>query len=189
VAHTAGDIMATIVSRCQQLKFRPVSKPEIAAWLMARDVPADHAHMCAAWSDGLPGMADYYATNSEAVELLNQRLDEFIELPSKSLPEGFKWAEEWAKTFRGGGQADVYAGLLLWQRIWRDVLWLTTNAAPDAITWVNRSAELQRMARGVSTQECAGFLKELAQAVRQLRENANPQLVFEHLFLTLPNRK
>jgi len=48
---------------------------------------------------------------------------------------------------------------------------------------------LARTARGVTADECALFLREIAKAVRQLRENTNPQLVFEHLFLVLPNRK
>jgi hypothetical protein len=109
-------------------------------------------------------------------------------LPRKSLNEGFKWAEEWSKTFRAGGQREVYDFLLLWQRWWRDVL-LVTTAAHHNLTWVNRSDEIARVARGVSIAECAMFLREIVRAIRQLRENTNPQLVFEHLFLVLPNRK
>ena len=188
VAHTAGDIMPTIVSRCQRIKLRGVPRAQIVTWLVAQGVDATHAQYCAAWSDGLPGMADFYAHNQDAVDQLNQRIDEFVELPRKSLNEGFKWAEEWAKTFRAGGQREVYDFLLLWQRWWRDLL-LVATAANQHLTWVNRADDLARVARGVSADECAGFLREIAKAVRQLRENTNPQLVFEHLFLVLPNRK
>jgi hypothetical protein len=46
-----------------------------------------------------------------------------------------------------------------------------------------------RVARGTGVEAAALFLHDLALATKQLRENANPQLVLEHLVLRLPDRR
>ena len=159
VAHTAGDVMATIVSRCQSIKLRPVAREAITHWLQ-----------------------------TQGVERLHDQLDELLALSTQPLNECFKWVEERNKAFRAGEQSDVYDTLTLWQRWWRDVL-VTAAGLPDAITWVDRHAEVVRVARGTGVVAAAQFVRLLIQAVRQLRENTNPQLVFEHLILHLPDRR
>ena len=109
-------------------------------------------------------------------------------MSQRPLVECFKWVEEQGKAFRGGEQAAVYDTLLLWQRWWRDVL-VVAAGVPDAITWVNRHADVTRVARGTGVVPAAAFVRRLVLAVRQLRENANPQLVFEQLILQLPDRQ
>lgn len=188
IAHTAGDVMATIVSRCQAVKLRPVSRDVIIPWLIAQDIADSDAVMYAAWSEGLPGLAQHYAVNIDAASLLQQQLDELVSLSQRPLVECFKWVEEQGKAFRGGEQAAVYNTLLLWQRWWRDVL-VVAAGVPDAITWVNRQTEVTRVARGTGVVPAAAFVRRLVLAVRQLRENANPQLVFEQLILQLPDRQ
>jgi DNA polymerase-3 subunit delta' len=188
IAHTAGDVMATIVSRCQAIKLRPVARDAIAPWLMTQGVSESDAVTYAAWSEGLPGLAHQYAHNPEAAGQLQAQLDELLSLSQRPLVECFKWVEEQGKAFRGGEQAAVYDTLLLWQRWWRDVL-VVAAGVPDAITWVNRQADVTRVARGTGVVPAAAFVRRLVLAVRQLRENANPQLVFEQLILQLPDRQ
>lgn len=188
IAHTAGDVMATIVSRCQAIKLRPVARDVIAPWLMAQGVTQSEAVTYAAWSEGLPGLAHHYAHNPEAAGQLQAQLDELLALSQRPLVECFQWVEEQGKAFRGGEQAAVYDTLLLWQRWWRDVL-VVAAGVPDAITWVNRQADVTRVARGTGVVPAATFVRRLVLAVRQLRENANPQLVFEQLILQLPDRQ
>lgn len=188
VAHTAGDVMATIVSRCQAIKLRPVARDEITAWLVAHGSDHTAAQTYAAWSEGLPGLAHHYAVNPDAATHLQQQLDELLSLSTRPLHECFKWVEERNKAFRGGEQSDVYETLTLWQRWWRDVL-VTAAGLPDAVTWIDRHADIVRIARGTGVLPAAQFVRMLTQAVRQLRENANPQLVFEHLILHLPDRR
>lgn len=188
IAHTAGDVMATIVSRCQAIKLRSVARTTIVPWLIAQGVTDSDAATYAAWSEGLPGLAHQYAHNPEAAGQLQQQLDELLSLSQRPLVDCFKWVEAQGKAFRGGEQAAVYATLWLWQRWWRDVL-VVAAGAPDAITWVNRHADVTRVARGTGVVPAAVFVRRLVLAVRQLRENANPQLVFEQLILQLPDRQ
>ncbi len=188
LAHTAGDIMATIVSRCQQLKLRPVPRSTIATWLYQQQVSQHEADLYAAWSDGLPGLAWQYSQNPEIVTQQHQQLDELLSLSTRPLHEAFKWAEEQAKAFRGGEQATVYATLALWQRWWRDVL-MVAAGLPDQVVWLDRQADLTRVARGTGVVLAADVVRRLTYATRQLRENANPSLVFEQLILQLPDRQ
>ena len=188
VAHTAGDVMATIVSRCQSIKLRPVAREAITHWLQTQGVAIDDARTFASWSEGLPGLAHHYATNPDAAQRLHDQLDELLALSTQPLHECFKWVEARNKAFRDGEQSSVYETLTLWQRWWRDVL-VTAAGLPDAITWVDRQADIVRVARGTGVVAAAQFVRLLIQAVRQLRENTNPQLVFEHLILHLPDRR
>jgi DNA polymerase-3 subunit delta' len=188
VAHTAGDVMATIVSRCQRIKLRPVERPAIADWLVAQSYDAQDAERCAAWSDGMPGLALRYAANPDESIAIQQQIDELLGLSQRSFSECVKWVEERNKAFRAGEQNDIYAMLTLWQRWWRDVL-VTAAGTHGQLTWVDRQADVVRVARGTGVEAAALFLHDLALATKQLRENANPQLVLEHLVLRLPDRR
>ena len=188
LAHTAGDVMATIVSRCQRIKLRPVERTDIRDWLTGQSYALADAERCAAWSDGLPGLALAYAANPADTEAIRQQLDELIGLSQLSFTECVKWVEERNKAFRAGEQNDIYAMLTLWQRWWRDVL-VTAAGTPSQLTWIDRQTDLVRVARGTGVEAAAQFLQVLALAIKQLRENANPQLVLEHVVLQIPDRR
>lgn len=187
-AHTAGDVMATIVSRCQRIKLRPVAQSEIAAWLESQGGAAEVARSAAAWSDGLPGIAQAYANDEATRTATNQTLDELLHLSTAPFHECVKWVEERNKAFRGGEQHEVYGMLTLWQRWWRDVL-ITAAGSSDQLTWVDRATEVRRVARGTGVVAAVTFLRLLQRAAVQLRENANPQLVLEHVVLHIPDRQ
>jgi DNA polymerase-3 subunit delta' len=188
LAHTAGDVMATIVSRCQRIKLRPVERTDIRDWLTGQSYALADAERCAAWSDGLPGLALTYAANPADTDAIRQQLDELIGLSQLSFTDCVKWVEERNKAFRAGEQNDIYAMLTLWQRWWRDVL-VTAAGTPSQLTWIDRQTDLVRVARGTGVEAAAQFLQVLALAIKQLRENANPQLVLEHVVLQIPDRR
>ena len=187
-AHTAGDVMATIVSRCQRIKLRPVAQPEIVAWLTTQAIDPAVAAQAAAWSEGLPGVAYAFAHDEATRSNAQQHLDTLLALSHAPFHECVKWVEECNKAFRGGEQHEVYALLTLWQRWWRDVL-ITAAGSSDQLTWVDRSAEVRRVARGTGVVQAVAFLRVLQRAAQQLRENANPQLVLEYVVLHIPDRQ
>jgi DNA polymerase-3 subunit delta' len=136
----------------------------------------------------MPGLALRYAANPDESIAIQQQIDELLGLSQRSFSECVKWVEERNKAFRAGEQNDIYAMLTLWQRWWRDVL-VTAAGTHGQLTWVDRQADVVRVARGTGVEAAALFLHDLALATKQLRENANPQLVLEHLVLRLPDRR
>lgn len=187
VANTSGDLLQTIVSRCQPIKLRPVPRTQIAAALRERcNLAPAEADLLAAWSNGRPGWALRMVDTPDELEAQRNQLDHLLDLAGKPRSATFRWAEEQAKAYRGGEQASVFAALELWQGWWRDVLLVAANC-PDQITHVDRRAELERLARRCQVAEVHAFINRISATARQLRENANPQLAIENLVLHMPH--
>jgi DNA polymerase-3 subunit delta' len=189
VANTAGDLLPTIVSRCQPLKLRPVPRAQIAAALRARyGLPDGDADLLAAWSGGRVGWALRMAEAPQEREAQVAQLEALIALATQPRDAGFRWAEERAKEYRAGDQALVFAALELWQSWWRDVL-LTAAGCTEAIVHVDRRDELAQAAARYPIPQVHTFITRLGAAAQQLRDNANPQLVLENLVLHIPGRE
>jgi DNA polymerase-3 subunit delta' len=186
VANTAGDLMPTIVSRCQPLKLRPVPRAELDAALRERyNVEPGDASLLVAWSGGRAGWAIRMITSPEELEARQEQLAALVALHTQPRGDGFRWAEERAKEYRGGEQATVFALLELWQSWWRDVL-LVAAGCPEAIVHIDRRADLQRDAGRYRISDIHAFIGRIDAAARQLRENVNPQLALENVLLHLP---
>lgn len=186
VANTSGDLLPTIVSRCQPLKLRPVPRPQIAEALRARyNLAASDAELLAAWSGGRVGWAFHMVEAPEELEARQTQLDALVELTVQGRGESFRWAEERAKEYRSGEQAAVFALLDLWQSWWRDIM-LTAAGCPEQIMHVDRRDDLARAAARYRLADLHAFVARLDATARQLRENVNPQLALENVFLHLP---
>lgn len=185
LAHGAGDLLPTIVSRCRILRLRPVSRSAIAAGLQAcYGIAAEDAATLAAWSAGRFGWAVTATENPELIEQQQTFLDTLADLRSRGRVERLKWAEERAKDYRSD-QPAVLEWLLLWQTWWRDVLLIATDCA-SAITYPDRRAELGAVAGHVPLDRIYDFLRRIDQTREQLADNVNPQLALENLALHMP---
>jgi DNA polymerase-3 subunit delta' len=188
IAQGAGDLLPTIVSRCRVLRLRPLARKAVAEALQQRyNVAAGDAALVAAWSAGRIGWAFRAVEQPDLLEQQQQRLDVLIRLGVASRVERLRWAEERAKEYRGE-HAVAVEWLRLWQSWWRDVLLLRSGNA-DAITHLDRQAELDAIAQGLSLAQVQQFLVQLDATRQQLAENVNPQLAFENVTLHIPTVK
>lgn len=186
VAHTAGDLLPTIMSRCQALKLRPAPRGSIVAALRAqRGVAAEQAERLAAWSGGRVGWALQMLAAPAELEARQAQLDELLAMQQQPRGAGFRWAEECAKAYRSGEQASVFAAIELWQSWWRDVL-LAAAGCPEQIAHTDRRDAIVAAARRHPLPQVAAFVARLGDTARQLRENVNPQLALENTLLHLP---
>jgi DNA polymerase III subunit delta' len=187
VANTAGDLLPTIVSRCQPLKLRPIPRAVVAVALREHYQLAEYdANLVAAWSGGRVGWALRMVDAPDELVARQAQLDALVELHSQPHAVGFRWAEERAKEYRGGEQAAVFATLELWQSWWRDVL-LAAAGCPEQIAHIDRSEQIAQAARHYRLAEIHAFITRLDATAKQLRENVNPQLALENTLLHLPN--
>lgn len=186
VANSGGDLLPTVASRCQSIKLRPVPRAQVAEALVERaNIAAEDARLLAAWSGGRLGWALEMVARPDELEARQHQLDALIALPTQGRAAALRWAEERAKEYRGGSQHAAFAALELWQSWWRDVL-LTAAHCDDALTHIDRREELHAAARRAPLADLHRFITDLGAATTQLRENVNPQLVFEHIVLHLP---
>ncbi len=187
VANTAGDLMPTIVSRCQPLKLRPIPRAVVAAALRERYQLAEYdADLIAAWSGGRVGWALRMVDSPDDLAARQAQLDALLDLHGQPHAAGFRWAEERAKEYRGGEQAAVFAALELWQSWWRDVM-LAAAGCPEQIAHIDRSEQIGQAARRYRLADIHAFITRLNATAKQLRENVNPQLALENALLHLPS--
>jgi DNA polymerase-3 subunit delta' len=186
VAHGAGDLLATIVSRCRVLRLRPLPRVTVATTLQENyGLAADDAALVAAWSGGRIGWAISAVEDPELLEQQQQRLDVLVQLGSTSPLERMRWAEDRAKEYRGGEHGTAIEWLRLWQSWWRDVL-LVRSGNSQVITHLDRKADLEALAQRLPTEQVQRFLQQLDTVREQLADNVNPQLAFENVALHVP---
>lgn len=185
LAHGAGDLLATITSRCHTLKLRPLPRSHVSQALVERwnVAPAD-AETVAAWSGGRMGWAVTVAQSPDLLNARAEQLDALVELSSQPLIERFKWAETASKSYKGGEKDGLFDLLDLWQVWWRDVLLVATGADAGVVNVDRRDqlAALQRTPLPVIHR----VIRSINEAATQIRENVGPQLALEHVVLHLP---
>jgi DNA polymerase III subunit delta' len=181
----SATLLPTIVSRCRSLRLRTVPRARIIGALQARGADPARAELLAALSGGRIGWAVARLNDPDELRRREEQLTVLQQLAGADRSSGLRWAEQRSKEYRAGDQALVFDWLLLWQSWWRDVL-LTAVDAGDAVVNVDQRALLAAVARSVPPAVAAAYLQRLNLAVRQLRENTNPQLVLESLTFHLP---
>ncbi|NCC35049.1 MAG: DNA polymerase III subunit delta', partial [Chloroflexia bacterium] len=139
----------------------------------------------AAWSGGRLGWAIQMLAQPEAIAHRDEQLESLLALPQQGVSAGLRWAEQRAKEYRSGEQATVFAWLDLWQSWWRDVL-LVAAGCPESVINLDRQEHLAQAARRYDAHQAYTMVAKINQAVQQLRENGNPQLVLESIVLQLP---
>ncbi|WP_129677015.1 DNA polymerase III subunit delta' [Candidatus Chloroploca sp. Khr17] len=179
------NLLPTIVSRCRVLRLRPLPRREVATALEARGIASDEAATLAAWSGGRIGWAIQMLAQPEAIAQRDEQLESLLALSQQGVSAGLRWAEQRAKEYRTGEQATVFAWLDLWQSWWRDVLLVAAGCAESVIN-LDRQEHLAQAARRYDARQAYTMVAKINQAVQQLRENGNPQLVLESVVLQLP---
>jgi DNA polymerase III subunit delta' len=185
VANTAGDLLPTIVSRCQPIKLRPIGRAALAEALQGRGLPSGDAQLLAAWSQGRPGWALRMVESPDDLEARQSLLDELAALGEQKRHQRLRWAEEQTKLFRAGEQEAVYATLEIWQSWWRDIL-MVAAGCPEAITHIDRRVDLERIAKNHTPGDIRAMLRRISAAAQQMRENVNPQLAIESVLIHIP---
>lgn len=188
VANSA-DLLQTIVSRCQNIRLRPLPRWQIDAVLRERyGLEAPDAALLAAWSDGHIGWALRMLESPEELQQRSEHLAGLRKLATQPYGLAFRWAEERGKEYRGGDQLRVFSWLELWQSWWRDVL-LVAAGCPEYICNIDCRSNIEAEAHRYTMSEIYQFINRINQAVQQLRDNVNPQLALENLILHLPGRR
>ncbi len=189
VAHTAGSLLPTIVSRCQLLRLRPLPRVQAAAALREKyNLASGDAELLAAWSGGRIGWALRMIDAPDELAARQDQLAELLALADQPLAARLRWAEERAKAYRAGDQTAVFETLDLWQSWWRDVL-LTAAGCPQAVVHIDRRHDLTAAAAQYAIPDLHAFVSGISLAAQRLRENVNPQLALEGVVLAMPERQ
>jgi DNA polymerase-3 subunit delta' len=181
----AGTLLPTLVSRCQTLELRPVSRSLISRELQAGyNADVATADEIARLSEGKLGWALNAISSPAELEGLERHLGA-IETVVRSGPmERFACAANLASSF-GRNRDSVHQELAVWLSWWRDVL-LAKEGVHGPVTHLSRLETFQAVADALSTAEVAGAINAVQDTMRYLDRNVNPRLALEALMLSLP---
>ena len=171
----------TVVSRCQRLDLRPVSRPQIEAALQAQGIAREKARLLARLSGGRVGWALDAAGDEDMLEQRRQGLEDLARLLAADRVERLEYAH------RAGRDAAACREMIeLWAAWWRDLLVLHARGE-DHLLNVDRADELRSGAGRSTMSEARSMLANLQAAAAQLEANVNTRLAMEGLLLKLPH--
>lgn len=177
-------LLATVRSRCQRLRFGPLSAAEVADVLI-RDrgvAPAD-AHAAAAAADGSVGraLAGSAADANDARDVAARLLQSAATStdPRRRL-DGAK-----VLVAGGGDRDDVSRRLLALSSLIRDMGLLLSRADDRALANVDLRPQLQALVRSYDADRTIRAFDTVDCALSALDRNASPKIVADWLALTL----
>jgi DNA polymerase-3 subunit delta' len=180
-----GQMLSTILSRCQVVELHPVAAPVIEKALVEKwEVDAEKAKRLSRFCNGSIGWALMANTDESVVEGRSEIVDKIVELATSSISDRFAYAAQQA-TFFGQDKEAVFDNLSLWTGWWRDIL-LVKQGCVDLISNIDRMDVLEKLSGQYDVGQIAGFIQGLDLAVRNLHRNANPRLALEILILDIP---
>ncbi|HEY88990.1 MAG TPA: DNA polymerase III subunit delta' [Thermoflexia bacterium] len=181
LATDAELLLPTIVSRSFQIPLRPLSRPEIAAGLVAQqEISPEEAQRLARLSGGRVGGAIRAFQQPEFLQQQLETMQLLFRVLRSDLPTRFDLAQELARDDRL-----VRETLEHWQAGWRDILLLQTGNGSQIIHLEDRAA-LEEIAAEVTLTTITQILHHLTKAQDDLYRNANTRLLVESLFLKFP---
>ncbi len=185
LATSDAEILPTIRSRCQVMRFGRVATQEIAAQLARSGTAKEKALLYARLSAGLPGKAISYAEDPKSLDALFSLRDTLLHFPELSVAERFATIEKRipAKTsFQEAGDRAI-AMLDLSAELIRDALLIAAGRS-DAITHIDARDSIAVWANAAGTKKLAAAAEEIAETRRLIDANVNPRTALERFVLS-----
>jgi DNA polymerase-3 subunit delta' len=178
---------ATIVSRCQRVELAPLGTAEVETALVERwGTESDKAELLSRLANGCLGWAVSAARDEQLLQQRAEALDRLLDITEAGYEARFQYVSQLASRFSQNRTA-VREILDLWLEWWHDLL-LVKVGCGDAVTNIDRSAQLASVAAGYTLNQIRVFIDSIRAAVEQLLLNANPQLALEVLMLSIPGK-
>jgi DNA polymerase-3 subunit delta' len=178
---------ATIVSRCQRIELAPLGTAEVETALIERwGTEPDKAELLSRLANGCLGWAVSAARDEQLLQQRAEALDRLLDITEAGYEARFQYVSQLASRFSQNRTA-VGEILDLWLEWWHDLL-LVKVGCSDAVTNIDRSAQLASTAAGYTLNQIRALIDNIRAAVEQLRLNANPQLALEVLMLSIPGK-
>lgn len=201
-APTPGQVLPTIRSRCQTVRFGLAPPAEIEAGLRARGADPETARTLSRACRGLPGVALAWLESPALLERRGRVLEIFaraLRAQHRGQPAlgvlAFRLAEELARLAADAREADPgpkrpakqYHDELLEtsQAYLRDLLLLRQQGDPELAHNQDRLAELQELADGAGAPRSLTDLRTVREAQELLEHNVAPALLLERMFWAL----
>lgn len=179
--HTS-DLLPTIVSRCQHIRFNPISSQILVEMLVQRQgLPPNEAVILATLSNGSFARAIAMTTAKNQVGLINLRnwlIEEVDALASRPISLLLAFAAKLSKN-----KAMVPESLEMIKSYLRDLV--ICKYYPEKIINQDLSQKIQSMSPKITVASLLAKIKEIQTAQQNIQANANLRLTLETLVMRL----
>jgi DNA polymerase-3 subunit delta' len=173
-------LLPTIQSRCQVLKFLPITKDEIYEYLLSQGANRSEAKELAGLAQGRPTVAMHYYFEREELLELKRENQNLLGLFESNATQRFKSVGALLEK----NDTDDKAMALL-QRLTllvRDLI-LVNSYNQDFLTNIYLEDELQRVAKRYSLDKLKSIAEEIEKTGQYIRQNVSPRFALENLVL------
>ncbi len=173
--------LPTIISRCVNLKLKPLQDKQVKTYLMEKmQIPDYQAEICTAFARGNLGKACSLALSEDFSQIRNHALylvKHVKEMDVYEIIDNVKSVSEFKIRIQ-----DYLDLLMVW---YRDVLLFKATRQADAMIFSDEIGEISVDASKRSYEGLEVILKALEKAKLRLNANVNFDLTMELLFLTI----
>lgn len=175
-------LLPTIRSRCQMIRFSPVSSPEIERHLLEnRLAKGSEAQLRARVATGSLGRS----VTGGFDDYVEQRDEMFAVLKALALDDRIQLLRS-AEEFNSAQHKDDYETRLdILESLIRDAWMLSLQAAPESIINVDLLKELTKISELVDSRRAAGWISRIEEMREQLIVNINRRAATDALLLTM----
>ncbi len=178
LANIASALPETILSRCQEIKFRAVKKQEIENYLLTEGCDKKEAGIISRLSLGRPGVAINLFKKKLTGSFSRQELVEFLNLLNKPYPERCKFIENIIKE-----EVPLLKLLDKWLNWFRDLFFIK-KGIKDLIVDIENYHLLEKEGSHYQEEDLVKIIKQIQKTQRFLSTtNVNPRLALEVLVL------
>lgn len=185
LADQVEGLLPTILSRCQILRLKKVSREGIASLLERRyNLSPDQAHLLAALSDGRVGRALELAGDEDYMELRREVLQRVEALGEADIIGVFNLVPFFAD--HKDQQLEKLEILEWWFRdlyLWKEMGDVTLIVNQDAKELLEKQADL------FTSSTVQDIIKRIEEAKKQLGSSVNSQFIMENLLLNIMEGK
>lgn len=179
ISNQSAALPVTILSRCQQLQFHPLT-PEIIRQVLQEKYPEKQSRigLVSALAKGSLATAEDILNNEEFTQARTDLYDLLSRLSKSSPAEIILWCEQWDKN-----RKMVTALIELCQLWYHDTLLLNTTKKQTLLINQDYLAVLQQLY--LAPQQALAILAACQTANRQVENNTTPRLVLNVLLLKI----
>jgi len=187
LASNQSGVLPTIISRCQIIRFKPISDTFLEKILIEKyEVDRDRAQLLSRLADGCPGYAIEALTDDTVFSRRTNIVEELINLIDSNVDERFNYISKLDSKFRNVEWKNT-AELLIntWLSCWHDMILIKNNCV-ESITNIDFKTALENFSEKLDINEIKDFIKRMNGSLDLISKNANIRLVLEVLMLNMP---
>lgn len=191
-ADTAENLLPTIVSRCEQIRLRPLAVEDLSDCLAGRlSLPTEEAKTLARISGGRPGIAINLFGDENLSANRREWTEALLSLLYDNLAKRFAFVEHTVKLKNPSREERdllrmrLREGFIFWQSLWRDVMLHAAGMGVE-IANVDYRPQIERLSSQVTEIEAGRQIQRLETTSYRLG-SANIQLLVETLVMGFPS--